>query len=46
MPVLQVDCRFTVVEAMLRGYLKWKTVNADDSVGTIFLLKKTWLTRS
>lgn len=31
-PSLKVDCYFTVIEAMLRGYLKWKQQHPDDRV--------------
>ena len=30
MPVLRVDAHFTVVEAALKGYVKWKALKEDE----------------
>jgi exportin-5 len=30
MPILRVDAQFTVVEAALKGYMKWRAVHGSD----------------
>lgn len=32
MPVLQVDAHFTLIEASLKGYAKWKKLHQHDNV--------------
>lgn len=32
MPVLQVDAHFTLIEASLKGYAKWKRSHQHDNV--------------
>lgn len=31
MPALRVDAHFTVIEAALKGYVKWKSSRDDNS---------------
>lgn len=33
MPALKVDAQFTLVEAALKGYVKWKRHHIKDEVG-------------
>ncbi|KAG9250164.1 armadillo-type protein [Emericellopsis atlantica] len=42
-PALRVDCQFTVIEAMLKGFKAWKTANSDrEAIGSIEANLEAW----
>ncbi|KAI6779653.1 Karyopherin [Emericellopsis cladophorae] len=42
-PALRVDCQFTVIEAMLKGFKSWKTANSDrEAVVSIEANLEAW----
>lgn len=43
MPVLRVDARFTVIEACLKGYTKWRKHHKDEP-DHVSPMSSVWLT--
>ncbi len=39
MPVLRVDAHFTVVEAALKGYMKWRAAHGSKPQQDVNILK-------
>ncbi|UKZ76085.1 hypothetical protein TrVFT333_003781 [Trichoderma virens FT-333] len=45
MPVLQVDAHFTLIEASLKGYAKWKRSHQHDNIAELESSLEGWCTR-